>query len=386
MTPKEEAATLAMALPITDGRWLLKARAGGPSAPTRRPTPGPASCRSGWLPASPSRPRGTSRPGRPCRHPSSVWSSGSGGDRRGGGHRGDRDRRSTGARHRVGSWPGRPREAVRTVRDLLVDGEGTGIPHLPEIPGRGPGADIIGRGAGMSVDLPVDLQPSGWRFVDRPGARRRARHPSCARTSTSRRGVRGLRGAAQGPGRRAVDPRGLDPAHARRALGHGRARRPTWRRRWPTASARTSPTSAGSCRAPTSSSSSTSRRCPRSSRARSHVVRFREGCAPSTRRSPRACSGRCSPRTTGRPSCTAAIPPRPAAAAGHRRGRARRSTSPPPRRPGGSRWRPRSTAAPGVCRGAPHTDGSGTDTAARALVLKGSSAPGSRPPRCADSS
>ena len=33
MTVKEEAATLAMALPITDGRWLLKARAGGPSAP-----------------------------------------------------------------------------------------------------------------------------------------------------------------------------------------------------------------------------------------------------------------------------------------------------------------------------------------------------------------
>ena len=33
MLPKEEAATLAMALPITQGRWLLKARSGGPSAP-----------------------------------------------------------------------------------------------------------------------------------------------------------------------------------------------------------------------------------------------------------------------------------------------------------------------------------------------------------------
>ena len=70
----------------------------------------------------------------------------------------------------IGSWPGTSsREAVRTVRDLLVDGEGTGIPHLPEVPGRGPGADVIGRGAGLLVDLPVDLQPSGWRFVDRPG-------------------------------------------------------------------------------------------------------------------------------------------------------------------------------------------------------------------------
>ena len=33
MNAKEEAATLAMALPITDGRWLLKARSGGASEP-----------------------------------------------------------------------------------------------------------------------------------------------------------------------------------------------------------------------------------------------------------------------------------------------------------------------------------------------------------------
>jgi hypothetical protein len=70
----------------------------------------------------------------------------------------------------VGSWPGTSvREAVRTVRDLLVDGDGLGLPYLPETPARGPGADIIGRGAGMLVDLPIDLQPSGWRLVDRPG-------------------------------------------------------------------------------------------------------------------------------------------------------------------------------------------------------------------------
>jgi hypothetical protein len=70
----------------------------------------------------------------------------------------------------IGSWPGTSvREAVRTVRDLLVDGEGVGLPHLPETPARGPGADIIGRAAGLLVALPVDLQPSGWRFVDRPG-------------------------------------------------------------------------------------------------------------------------------------------------------------------------------------------------------------------------
>ena len=70
----------------------------------------------------------------------------------------------------IGSWPGTsPREAVRTVRDLLLDGEGVGLPFLPETPARGPGADIIGRAAAMLTDLHVDLQPSGWRFVDRPG-------------------------------------------------------------------------------------------------------------------------------------------------------------------------------------------------------------------------
>ena len=70
----------------------------------------------------------------------------------------------------IGSWPGTSvREAVRTVRDLLLAGDGEGLPHLPETPARGPGADIIGRAAGLLVDLPVDLQPSGWRFVDRPG-------------------------------------------------------------------------------------------------------------------------------------------------------------------------------------------------------------------------
>ena len=52
------------------------------------------------------------------------------------------------------------------MRDLLSE---DGLPYLPELPARGPGADIIGRGAGMLADLAVDLQPMGWRFVDRPG-------------------------------------------------------------------------------------------------------------------------------------------------------------------------------------------------------------------------
>lgn len=52
------------------------------------------------------------------------------------------------------------------MRDLLSD---NGIPYLPELPARGPGSDMIGRTAGLLVDLAVDLQPHGWRLVDRPG-------------------------------------------------------------------------------------------------------------------------------------------------------------------------------------------------------------------------
>lgn len=52
------------------------------------------------------------------------------------------------------------------MRDQLGE---AGLPYLPELPTRGPGADIVGRGAALLVELPVDLQPSGWRMVDRPG-------------------------------------------------------------------------------------------------------------------------------------------------------------------------------------------------------------------------
>lgn len=70
----------------------------------------------------------------------------------------------------VGSWPGEStREAVVAVRDLHVEADGLGIPYLPELPARGPGADLVGRTAAILADLAVDLQPSGWRFTDRPG-------------------------------------------------------------------------------------------------------------------------------------------------------------------------------------------------------------------------
>jgi methionine synthase II (cobalamin-independent) len=74
-----------------------------------------------------------------------------------------------GAATGVGSLPGTdPAEAARTIAGELPD-----LPHLAELPERGPGADILGRTAALLPDLYVDLQPSGWRFVPRPGVDRR---------------------------------------------------------------------------------------------------------------------------------------------------------------------------------------------------------------------
>jgi methionine synthase II (cobalamin-independent) len=58
-----------------------------------------------------------------------------------------------------------PMEAARVVAGELPD-----LPFLAELPGRGPGADITGRTAGLLVDLPVELAgPRGWRIAERPG-------------------------------------------------------------------------------------------------------------------------------------------------------------------------------------------------------------------------
>ncbi len=77
-----------------------------------------------------------------------------------------------GAATGVGSMPGTdPGEAAR-----LVFGELPDLPYLPELPARGPGADLLGRGATFLAELYVDLQPAGWRLVPRPGIdSRRAR-------------------------------------------------------------------------------------------------------------------------------------------------------------------------------------------------------------------
>jgi methionine synthase II (cobalamin-independent) len=65
----------------------------------------------------------------------------------------------------IGSMPGTdPAEAMR-----VVAGELPGFPYLPELPARGPGADITGRTAALLIDIPVEITPRGWRLAERPG-------------------------------------------------------------------------------------------------------------------------------------------------------------------------------------------------------------------------
>ncbi len=69
---------------------------------------------------------------------------------------------------------GDAREAAKTVTGSFADGRG--MPHLAELPARGPGTDMIGRTVGLLVDLYGHVEPSGWRISDRPGRdTRRAR-------------------------------------------------------------------------------------------------------------------------------------------------------------------------------------------------------------------
>lgn len=76
----------------------------------------------------------------------------------------------------VGSLPGTSaKEAV-----AIIAGELDEFVHVPELPARGPGSDMIGRTAGVLVtvsgEFALDTVPTGWRVIDSPGATmRRAR-------------------------------------------------------------------------------------------------------------------------------------------------------------------------------------------------------------------
>ena len=70
----------------------------------------------------------------------------------------------------IGSMPGTdPAEAARVVIGELPD-----FPYLPELPDRGPGADLIGRTAALLIGIPVETVPTGWRIAERPGRVMRA--------------------------------------------------------------------------------------------------------------------------------------------------------------------------------------------------------------------
>jgi methionine synthase II (cobalamin-independent) len=65
----------------------------------------------------------------------------------------------------IGSLPGLDiAEAQR-----IVFGELPNLPHLAELPERGPGADMIGRGAGFLVEMPVQLYAGRWQIASRAG-------------------------------------------------------------------------------------------------------------------------------------------------------------------------------------------------------------------------
>jgi methionine synthase II (cobalamin-independent) len=75
-----------------------------------------------------------------------------------------------GAATGVGSLPGTdPAEALKFVLGELPD-----LPFLPELPARGAGADIIGRGAALLTELPVEIYAGRWKLTGRPGRDLRA--------------------------------------------------------------------------------------------------------------------------------------------------------------------------------------------------------------------
>ena len=111
-----------------------------------------------------------------------------------------------------------PMEAARTIAGELPD-----LPHLAELPGRGPGADITGRAAALLVDIPVELAgPRGWRITEHPGRdMRRARSLLSSDLDAMEEALDGYQGPVKiqlaGPWTLAAaveQPRSLNPALA----------------------------------------------------------------------------------------------------------------------------------------------------------------------------
>jgi hypothetical protein len=68
----------------------------------------------------------------------------------------------------VGSLPGRDvREWARFLLGELP------APYLPELPARGPGADLVGRGLGLLTDIAAEWGPRGWVLTSASGVDQR---------------------------------------------------------------------------------------------------------------------------------------------------------------------------------------------------------------------
>ncbi|MCZ3387058.1 MAG: methionine synthase [Actinomycetia bacterium] len=71
----------------------------------------------------------------------------------------------TGVATGIGSLPGdEPHEAIALVADTLPE-----LPHVPELPARGPWADMVGRAVSVLVDVPAEWEGTRWRAAGRDG-------------------------------------------------------------------------------------------------------------------------------------------------------------------------------------------------------------------------
>lgn len=82
----------------------------------------------------------------------------------------------------IGSFPGTDQRDFDESLGIVMGelgGHETGLPFLPEVPGRGATAGMVGRTLGLVTELDADLQPAGWRLTGTSGApavdQRRAR-------------------------------------------------------------------------------------------------------------------------------------------------------------------------------------------------------------------
>ncbi len=91
----------------------------------------------------------------------------------------------------IGSMPGTDTAEVMRI----VAGELPDFPFLPELPDRGPGADLTGRTAALLVDIPAEVSPRGWRLAERPGRDlARARSMLASDLDVLEEGLEGYRG------------------------------------------------------------------------------------------------------------------------------------------------------------------------------------------------